>query len=193
MSSSIKNYWENRAAESGGQRTATTDDVHLRELEIATIVDTLKELTPQPRTLLDAGCGDSHTTIGIARALPKLRATGIDFSAHMVGIANQRLMDEADLTARVAFFEGDVTQLEKELTLYSPLVCAGSYLVVLDTVIDDMPRDFFPNRPWGPRNNPKTAVHQFLAQTDRFEIDKEIENKLLLTVAPDGYLKCVKD
>lgn len=81
----------------------------------------------------------------------------------------------------------------KELKLYSPLVRAGSYLIVLDTVIEDMPPDSFPARPWGPGNNPKTAVREFLAHTDRFEIDKEIQNKLLLTVAPDGYLKCVKD
>lgn len=81
----------------------------------------------------------------------------------------------------------------KELRLYSPLVRAGSYLVVFDTVIEDMPSDFFPDRSWGPGNNPKTAVHEFLAQTDRFEIDEEMQSKLLITVAPDGYLKCVRD
>jgi cephalosporin hydroxylase len=81
----------------------------------------------------------------------------------------------------------------KELQLYSPLVTKGSYLVVFDTVIEDMPEDFFPDRPWGKGNNPKTAVWEFLKINDRFEIDKEIENKLLITVAPDGYLKCVKD
>jgi cephalosporin hydroxylase len=80
-----------------------------------------------------------------------------------------------------------------ELKLYSPLVTAGSYLVVLDTVVEDMPEDFFPDRPWGKGNNPKTAVWEFLSTTDRFLVDKQIENKLLLTVAPDGYLKCVKD
>jgi len=83
--------------------------------------------------------------------------------------------------------------VSEELRLYSPLVRRGSYLVILDTVIDDMPADFFRDRPWGRGNNPKTAVHEFLAGSDRFEIDKEVENKLLLTVAPDGYLRCVKD
>jgi cephalosporin hydroxylase len=81
----------------------------------------------------------------------------------------------------------------RELQLYSPLVTKDSYLVVFDTVIEDMPEDFFPNRPWGKGNNPKTAVWEFLKTSNRFEIDKEIENKLLITVAPDGYLKCVKD
>lgn len=81
----------------------------------------------------------------------------------------------------------------KEMNLYSPLVTKGSYLVVFDTVIEDMPRGFFADRPWDKGNNPKTAVHEFLSSNDRFVIDKEIENKLLITVAPDGYLKCIKD
>ena len=81
----------------------------------------------------------------------------------------------------------------RELQLYSPLVTKGSYLVVFDTAIEDMPEDFFPDRPWGKGNNPKTAVWEFLKTNDRFEIDKEIDNKLLITVAPDGYLKCIKD
>jgi cephalosporin hydroxylase len=81
----------------------------------------------------------------------------------------------------------------RELELYSPLVTKGSYLVVFDTVVEDMPEDFFPDRPWGKGNNPKTAVWEFLKTNERFEIDKEIGNKLLITVAPDGYLKCVKD
>lgn len=80
----------------------------------------------------------------------------------------------------------------KELHLYSPLVTKGSYLVVFDTIIEDMPDDFFPDRPWDKGNNPKTAVWEFLKTNDRFVVDKEIENKLLITVAPDGYLKCVK-
>lgn len=83
--------------------------------------------------------------------------------------------------------------VEKELQFYSPLVTKDSYLVVFDTVIEDMPDDFFPDRPWGKGNNPKTAVLEFLAKSDRFVVDKEIENKLLITVAPNGYLQCVKD
>jgi cephalosporin hydroxylase len=81
----------------------------------------------------------------------------------------------------------------KEMNLYSPLVTKGSYLVVFDTAIEDMPRGFVADRPWDKGNNPKTAVWEFLRSNDRFVIDKNIENKLLLTVAPDGYLKCIKD
>ena len=83
--------------------------------------------------------------------------------------------------------------VRRELELYSPLVTRGSYLVVFDTVIEDMPEDFFPNRPWGRRNNPKTAVIEFLKTNNRFEVDREIESKLLITVAPQGYLRCIKD
>ena len=79
-----------------------------------------------------------------------------------------------------------------ELKAYSPLVSKGSYCVVFDTIIEDMPEDFFPDRPWGKGDNPKTAVWEFMKTNDRFEIDKEIENKLLITAAPDGFLKCVK-
>ena len=81
----------------------------------------------------------------------------------------------------------------KELELYSPLVTKGSYLIVFDTIVEDMPEDFFLDRPWGKGNNPKTAVREFLKSNCRFEIDQEMDNKLLITVAPEGYLKCVKD
>lgn len=81
----------------------------------------------------------------------------------------------------------------KELQMYSPLITKGSYLVVFDTIIEDLPEEFFPDRPWGKNNNPKTAVWEFLKTNDRFEVDKEIEDKLLITVAPDGYLKCIKE
>lgn len=81
----------------------------------------------------------------------------------------------------------------RELQLYSPLVTKGSCLVVFDTVIEDMPEDFFPDRPWCKGNNPKTAVWEFLKKNNRFEIDKSIENRLLITVAPDGYLRCIKE
>jgi cephalosporin hydroxylase len=58
-------------------------------------------------------------------------------------------------------------------------------------VIEDMPAAAFPDRPWGKGDNPMTAVREFLSRSDRFEIDEETSDKLLLTVAPGGYLKCV--
>ena len=81
----------------------------------------------------------------------------------------------------------------EELAAYAPLVSKGSYLIVFDTIIQNMPKEFTKNRPWGKNNNPKTAVEQFLKKNKRFKIDKKIEEKLLFTVAPSGYLKCTKD
>ena len=80
-----------------------------------------------------------------------------------------------------------------ELKAYAPLTSAGSYCVVFDTAIEEGPAQLFADRPWGPGNNPKTAVWEFLKTTDCFEIAQEISNKVLITVAPDGYLRCVKE
>lgn len=73
-----------------------------------------------------------------------------------------------------------------ELNAYSSLVSKGSYCVVYDTVIEDLPVD--PKRPWGPGNSPKSALYEYLKKDDSFEIDKSIQDRLLITVAPDGYL-----
>lgn len=81
--------------------------------------------------------------------------------------------------------------VRRELELYSPLVGPGSYLCVMDTVVDAMPPDMFPDRPWGPGDNPATAVREFLRANPRFEVDQELDQKLLITVAPGGYLRCV--
>lgn len=83
----------------------------------------------------------------------------------------------------------------QELNLYAPFVRAGSYVIVFDTLIEDMPARFFDpaHRPWGKGNNPKTAVHEFLRTNNRFQIDADMHTKLQITVAPDGYLQCVKD
>jgi cephalosporin hydroxylase len=80
-----------------------------------------------------------------------------------------------------------------ELRKYAPFVTRGSYLVVFDTIVESMPKSHFPDRPWGPGDNPWTAVQAFLKETDRFEVDRSIPDKLLITVAPDGFLRCVKD
>jgi cephalosporin hydroxylase len=79
-----------------------------------------------------------------------------------------------------------------ELNAYAHLTSVGSYCCVFDTLIEDMPLDMYPDRPWGPANNPKTAVWEYLTSNPGFEIDKSIQNKLLITVAPDGYLKRMK-
>jgi len=76
-----------------------------------------------------------------------------------------------------------------ELEAYAPLVTPGSYCVVFDTVVEDMPPGSFPDRPWDKGDNPKTAVWEFLKAHPEFAVDRAIQDKLLLTVAPDGFLR----
>jgi len=84
----------------------------------------------------------------------------------------------------------------EELKSYSSLVKRGSYIVVFDTVIENFPTNWFKkngtDRSLNKTNNPKTSVHEFLKLNNRFKIDKEFQRKLLITSAPDGFLKCVK-
>ena len=78
-----------------------------------------------------------------------------------------------------------------ELELYAPLTSVGSYCVVFDTIVEDMPEDMYPNRDWGPGNNPKTAAWKYLADHPEFQVDQALESKILISVAPNGYLKRV--
>ena len=68
----------------------------------------------------------------------------------------------------------------------------GSYCIVYDTVIEDLPAGSFPNRPWDVGDNPKTAVHEWLKKHPEFQINKDIDDKLLISVAPDGYLQRIR-
>ncbi|MDB4035276.1 cephalosporin hydroxylase family protein [Pseudomonadales bacterium] len=79
-----------------------------------------------------------------------------------------------------------------ELTAYAPLTTKDSYCVVYDSIVEDLPKEQSGDRPWGPGNNPKTAVWEYLKTHPEFEIDNNIQDKLLITVAPDGYLKRVE-
>jgi cephalosporin hydroxylase len=78
-----------------------------------------------------------------------------------------------------------------ELEAYAPLTSIGSYCVVFDTFVEQMPSDLFPDRPWSPGNNPQTAVRKFLKNHPEFEVNSSIEHKLQVTVAPEGYLRRV--
>jgi cephalosporin hydroxylase len=80
----------------------------------------------------------------------------------------------------------------QELELYAPFVTKGSYIVVFDTIVEDLPNDYLPGRAWSKGDNPKTAVWKFLETHTNFEIDSAIDNKLLISVAPEGYLKRIK-
>ncbi|WP_373034668.1 cephalosporin hydroxylase family protein [Sulfurimonas sp.] len=80
----------------------------------------------------------------------------------------------------------------KELEAYADLTSKNSYCVVFDTIVEDLPAGFYPDRPWDVGDNPKTAIFEFLETNDNFIINDEIDNKLLISVAPSGYLKRVK-
>jgi cephalosporin hydroxylase len=76
-----------------------------------------------------------------------------------------------------------------ELRAYAPLVCEGGYCVVMDTVVEHMPKSMFPDRPWGPGDNPMSAAQAYLKEDNRFVVDHDIDAKLLISVAPSGYLR----
>jgi cephalosporin hydroxylase len=80
----------------------------------------------------------------------------------------------------------------KELNLYAPLVTINSYIVVFDTIVEDLPNGYLPGRPWEKGNNPKTAVWEFLKNNKNFKIDTSVDNKIMITVSPQGYIKRIK-
>ena len=79
-----------------------------------------------------------------------------------------------------------------ELNAYTNLVSVGSYCVVFDTFVEDMPAGYFADRPWDKGNSPRTAVTEFLKDHTEFVVDESIQNKLLITVAPGGFLKRIQ-
>jgi cephalosporin hydroxylase len=146
---------------------------------------------------------------------PKRRVLGIDID---IRPHNRGAIEEHPMSNRIDMIEGSSTALDvvnqvkeiasnykkilicldsnhthehvlEELKAYSSLTSEGSYTIVFDTIIEDLPDEMFIDRPWSKGNNPKTAVWEFLNGNEDFEIDKSIDSKLLISVAPDGYLK----
>lgn len=79
-----------------------------------------------------------------------------------------------------------------ELEAYAPLVAVGSYCIVFDTVVEDMPKEYSPNRPWGPGDSPKSAVHEYLRSHPEFAVDARMDAQLLISVVPSGYLRRIR-
>jgi cephalosporin hydroxylase len=179
--------------------------------------------TVRPDLIVETGVAHGGSLVHSASLLELLGGDGlvvgvdVDIRAH-----NRREIEAHPLARRIRLLEGSSTDegvvaqvralargrravlvmldsdhthahVLRELELYAPLVTRGSYLIVFDTVIEDLPEELFPGRAWGKGNNPKTAVWQFLKSTDRFEIDARIPGKLLFTCAPDGFLRCIGD
>ena len=117
----VREYWNERAKELAGALAATTNDIHLRELEIKTVVETLKELNlPEDASVLDVGCGDGYSTLRVAREIEGRRFLGIDYSENMIAIAVNRLEEVPGLEGasnslkdRVDFAVGDATKLDQ--------------------------------------------------------------------------------
>jgi cephalosporin hydroxylase len=159
---------------------------------------------------------ESGNTIDPAKSARKVLGIDIDIREH-----NRRAIEAHPMASRIEMIQGssiddDVVAKVKafasgyqrilvcldsmhthdhvmaELEAYAPLVSVGSYCVVFDTLIEDMHEDAYPDRPWSIGDNPKTAVHEWIKANSNFEIDKAISNKLLISVAPDGYLKRTK-
>jgi cephalosporin hydroxylase len=158
---------------------------------------------------------EAGTTIDPARSNRKVIGIDIDIRTH-----NREAIERHPMASRIQMFQGssiakDVVNavreaaapykrvmvcldsmhthdhVRAELEAYAPLVTLGCYCAVFDTFVEDLPKDIFPDRPWGAGDNPKTAVWEFLKTHPEFAIDKQIENKLQITVAPDGFLKRV--
>ena len=174
----------------------------------------------QPDLIIECGIAHGGSIIYDASLLQLLghgEVLGIDVD---IRPHNRKAIEEHPMAHRITMFEGSsiapemvakVRQLAagkkvivvldsnhthdhvlEELRAYAPLVSVDSYCVVMDTVVEDMPADFFPDRPWGHGDNPKTAVWQYLKENSDFAIDRQVQDKLLLTVAPDGYLRRVR-
>jgi cephalosporin hydroxylase len=176
--------------------------------------------TVKPDLIIETGIAHGGSIIfyaSILELIGKGEVLGIDVE---IRPHNRRAIEAHPMFKRITMIEGDsvskdvVAQVDRiarekqtvlvcldsnhthehvlnEIELYSPYVTKGSYLIVFDTIVEDLPENFYPDRPWGRKNNPKTAVRDFIKKTDRFLIDKSINNKLMITVAPEGYLKCV--
>lgn len=135
MSDKIKQYWDERAAAFITDPAATTDDVFLRELEIATLVKTLRRLGPAPGAcVLDVGCGNGYSTVHVARAMPELIFLGVDFSERMIMAAERLRIASPDVSDRVTFKVANVLELRGAIGEQAfPFVTTDRCLINLDT------------------------------------------------------------
>jgi cephalosporin hydroxylase len=176
----------------------------------------------QPDLVIETGIAHGGSLIFYASILELIGKGGVLGIDIEIREHNRKAIEEHPMYKRIKMIEGSsvsdevVAQVKKfaegkgkiivcldsnhthehvlnELELYSSLVTKGSYLVVFDTIIEDMPDDLFSDRSWGKGNNPKTALWEFLKTHDEFVVDEDITHKLLITVAPGGYLKRVED
>ena len=115
----------------------------------------------------------------------------IEGSSTDQGVVNQVIKIAKDHSSVLLLLDSNHTHehVLGELNAYADLVSVGSYCVVFDTFVEDMPAGYFADRPWDKGNSPRTAVIEFLKDHTEFVVDESIQNKLLITVAPGGYMK----
>lgn len=112
MSDKIKQYWKERARDMGASTQVTTDDIFMRELEIAKLKEKISAISlPHGSTVADLGCGDGYSTLSIAAAFPTVRFVGIDYSEEMLALAEERRLAQPELLKRVSFQLGDMRRL----------------------------------------------------------------------------------
>ena len=107
------------------------------------------------------------------RIIKHIRSSATDFDSILVSLDSNHTHDH----------------VLAELNAYGDLVTLGSYCIVFDTVIENLPSGLYSDRPWDVGNNPMTASRHWLKSHPEFSIDESINNKLQISVAPDGYLK----
>lgn len=176
----------------------------------------------RPELIIETGIARGGSSILYASLLAMLGGDGqvasvdIDIRAH-----NRAAIEAHPLAGRITLFEGSSTDeaiaatiarmahgkrvlicldsnhthehVLRELELYAPLVQSGGYVVVFDTIVEDLPDGFFKNRPFTVGNSPKTAIDAFLAANDRFERDGQRAKKMLIGAIRDGFVRRVKD
>lgn len=79
-----------------------------------------------------------------------------------------------------------------ELRAYGPLVTAGCYMVVADTLVGHLDEERAPKKRsmlWFKGNEPLAALNDYMAETDIFEVDPVLNGKLVLSSSPGGYIR----
>jgi cephalosporin hydroxylase len=134
----------------------------------------------------------THNRLAIEKHPSASRIKLIEGSSIDIKIINQVKKLSDGKSKVLVFLDSNHTHehVLAELNAYGPLVSVDSYVVVFDTFIEDLSDDYeWADRPWGKGNNPRTAVWEWIKSNNNFSIDKSIEDKLLITSAPDGWLR----
>ena len=161
--------------------------------------------TVQPDLIVETGIAHGGSLIFSASMLELNAACGGPKNAKVLGIDidirphNRAAIEAHPLSRRIEMIQGSSIAPET-VALVEHRAKHGRVLVCLDSKVmaqaalnhEKLPREFFNDRPWGPGNNPSTAISEYLKSHPEFEIDKRIDNKLLISVAPGGYLKRVQ-